>query len=63
MGFAPSHTPVTIEVEITGCDQPILLPTTERATLHSFPDESLSASIRCYSREERVEQDCNNAIA
>jgi predicted nucleotidyltransferase component of viral defense system len=52
VGLAPSRAPVTIKVEITGCDEPILLPTTERAVLHSFPDESLSASIRCYSLEE-----------
>jgi predicted nucleotidyltransferase component of viral defense system len=52
VGRAPSGAPVTIKIEITGSDEPILLPVTARALLHSFPDEHLSAPIRCYALEE-----------
>lgn len=52
VGKAPSGAPVTIKVEITGSDEPILLSVAERRVLHPFPDESLDASVRCYSLEE-----------
>jgi predicted nucleotidyltransferase component of viral defense system len=50
-GKAPSGAAVTIKVEITGTDEPVLLPTDERRVLHSFP-EDFDAAIRCYALEE-----------
>lgn len=52
VGEAPSGAPVTIKVEITGSEEPILLPVTERPVLHVFPGEHLEARVRCYSLEE-----------
>jgi len=52
VGKAPSGATVTIKVEITGSDEPVLLPTDERRVLHSFPEEDLDAVIRCYALEE-----------
>jgi predicted nucleotidyltransferase component of viral defense system len=52
VGRAPSGAPVTIKVEVTGDDEPIVLPLIDRPLLHSFPDEHLDATIRCYALEE-----------
>lgn len=52
VGKAPSGAAVTIKVEITGSDEPVLLPTDERRVLHSFPEEDFDAAIRCYALEE-----------
>jgi len=52
VGKAPSGAPVTIKVEITGSDEPVLLPVTERPVLHAFPEERLDARVRCYALEE-----------
>lgn len=52
VGRAPSNAPVTVKVEITGSDEPILLPVERRQLLHSFPDERIDAIIPCYSLEE-----------
>ena len=52
VGKAPSGAPVTIKVEITGTDEPVLLATAERSVLHAFIDENLDASVRCYAIEE-----------
>lgn len=51
-GKAPSGAAVTIKVEITGADEPVLLPTDERRMLHSFPEEDFDSTIRCYALEE-----------
>jgi uncharacterized protein len=52
VGKAPSGAAVTIKVEITGTDEPVLLPAVERRVLHSFPEEDFDATIRCYALEE-----------
>jgi uncharacterized protein len=52
VGRAPSGAPVTVKIEITGTDEPVLLPVEERRVLHAFPEESLDATIRCYALEE-----------
>lgn len=52
VGRAPSGAAVTIKVEITGIDEPVLLPTDERRVLHSFPEEDLDAAMHCYALEE-----------
>lgn len=43
---------MTIKIEITGIDEPVLLPTSERRILHAFESETLEAVIRCYALEE-----------
>jgi predicted nucleotidyltransferase component of viral defense system len=52
VGRAPSGAPVTVKIEITGTNEPVLLPVKERRVLHAFPEESLDATIRCYALEE-----------
>jgi len=52
VGKSPSGATVTIKVEITGTDEPVLLPVDERRVLHSFPEEDFDATVRCYALEE-----------